>query len=106
MIILMNRLRIATFNVEWMVNLFDKAKPSLRTKPGKGMGRFPINPAGVAKRIAGVIEDLDAHIIGIQEGPRLLEQMQFFSDSFLAGRYKAAGIGTGSQNIYILIRDD
>jgi hypothetical protein len=102
----MNNLRIATFNVEWMVNLFDKGKPTLRTKPGKGMGRFPINPAGVAKRIAGVIEDLDAHIIGIQEGTRLLEQMQFFSDRFLGGRYTASGIGTGSQNIYTLVRDD
>ena len=102
----MTNLSIATFNVEWMVNLFESGKPKLRTKQIKAMGRVPIEPEVVARRIAGVIEDLDAHIIGIQEGPRLLEQMQFFSDKFLGGRYAAAGVGTGNQNVYSLVRND
>lgn len=102
----MKNLRIATFNVEWMVNLFDGNKPQLRTKQVKAMGRVPVNPKTVAERIAGVLTDLDAHIVGIQEGPRLLEQMQFFADEFLGGRYTAAGVGADSQNIFTLVRKD
>lgn len=102
----MPALRIATYNVEWMNNLFVRGQPTLRTKPGKGMGRFPLNPEGVAQRIAGVIDGLDAHIIGIQEGPSLLAQMQFFADTFLGGRYIASGVGTGTQCIYALVRKD
>lgn len=99
-------LRIATYNIEWMNNLFVKGEAKLRTKPGKGMGRFPSDPAGVAERIAGVIKELDAHIIGVQEGPASLNQMQFFCNEFLNGRYKASGIASGSQSIYALVRDD
>lgn len=102
----MQTLRVATYNVEWMNNLFVKGKPKLRTKPGKGMGRFPKNPKLVAEKLAGVIEDLDVHVIGIQEGPSTLEQMQFFADEFLGGRYKVSGIPSGSQSVYTLVRDD
>lgn len=102
----MSTLRIATYNIEWMNNLFLKGEAKLRTEPAKGMGRFPTNPRGVAERIAGVIKDLDAHIIGVQEGPSKLSQMQFFSDEFLDGRYLASGIEAGSQSIYALVRKD
>lgn len=102
----MANLRIATYNVEWMNNLFVKGKAAMRTKPATGMGRFPLDPDGVARRIAGVIDSLDAHIIGIQEGPSLLEQMQFFSDQYLGGRYRASGIESGNQSVYALVRDD
>jgi hypothetical protein len=102
----MHDLRIATYNIEWMNNLFVKGEDELRTKPGKGMGRFPSDPRGVAKRIAGVIADLDAHIIGVQEGPARVSQLQFFSNEFLGGRYTASGIESGSQSIYVLVRND
>lgn len=102
----MSNLRIATYNIEWMNNLFVKGEAKLRTKPGKGMGRFPSDPRGVAERIAGVIADLDAHIIGVQEGPARLSQMQFFADEFLDGRYRASGVESGTQSIYALVRDD
>ncbi len=102
----MSTLRIATYNIEWMNNLFLKGEAKLRTEPAKGMGRFPTDPRGVAERIAGVIKDLDAHIIGVQEGPSKLSQMQFFSDEFLDGRYTASGIESGSQSIYALVRND
>ncbi len=97
-------LRIATFNVEWMNNLFVSKKPKLRTSPGTGMGRNPKDPQAVAERIASVISDLDAHIIGIQEGPSTLEQMQYFADTFLEGKYEASGTESGSQSIYALVR--
>lgn len=102
----MSTLRIATYNIEWMNNLFVKGKPELRAKPGTAMGRNPKNARAVAERIAGVIRDLDAHIIGVQEGPSSLEQMQFFVDEFLDGRYKVSGIESGAQSIYGLVRND
>jgi hypothetical protein len=89
-----------------MNNLFVKGEAKLRDKPAKGMGRFPTDPRRVAERIAGVIKDLDAHIIGVEEGPSKLSQMQFFSDEFLDGRYTASGIESGSQSVYALVRND
>jgi len=89
-----------------MNNLFVKGQAELRTKQGRGMGRFPSDPKKVAERIAGVMKGIDAHIIGVQEGPATLSQIQFFCDEFLDGRYKASGIESGSQSIYTLVRDD
>lgn len=102
----MSRLRIATYNVEWMNNLFVKDQPRIRTTPRKGMGRNPVDPDGVARRIAGVMTDLDAHIIGVQEGPARLTQMQHFVDQYLGGAYDASGYESGAQSIYVLVRKD
>ncbi len=102
----MPNLRIATYNIEWMNNLFVNGEAKLRTKPAKGMGRFPNDPAKVAERIAGVVKGIDAHIIGVQEGPASQSQIQFFCDEFLDGRYKASGIESGNQSVYALVRDD
>lgn len=102
----MYSMRVATYNIEWMNNLFVKGEPKLRTDLAKGMGRFPKDPRLVAERIAGVITDIDAHILGIQEGPASLNQMQFFCDAFLGGRYQASGVSSGAQSIYVLVRDD
>lgn len=102
----MSTLRLATYNIEWMNNLFVKGQPELRTSPGTAMGRNPKSALTVAKRIAGVIEDLNAHIIGVQEGPSKLAQMQFFVDEFLDGAYAVSGIESGTQSIYALVRKD
>lgn len=99
-------LRIATYNIEWMNNLFVPGKPQLRTTAGSALGRNPKSARVVAERIASVIKDMDAHIIGVQEGPGRLEQMQFFIDEFLDGRYRASGKGSGSQTVYALVRKD
>lgn len=102
----MSTLRLATYNVEWMNNLFTKSQAEFRTSPGKAMGRNPVDARGVAERLAGVIKDLNAHIIGIQEGPSTLAQMQFFADELLDGAYTASGIASGAQSIYALVRKD
>ena len=62
------QIKIATFNAEWMVNLFKPGKPDLLLRPNKrtpGLGAKPKNPQGVADRIAAVIREVDADILGI-----------------------------------------
>ena len=74
-------IKIATFNVEWMVNLFKPNKPDLLTKQNKktaGLGAKPKNPQAVADKIAAVIKSVDADVLGICEGPPLKSQMQSF----------------------------
>jgi hypothetical protein len=100
----MGRLRIATYNVEWMNNLFVKGTAAFRDKPGKAMGRNPKDPVEVARRLAAVIEDVAADIIGIQEGPAHIEQMKHFVKKCLGNAYTVFGMESGSQSIYALVR--
>jgi hypothetical protein len=101
------QIKIATFNVEWMVNLFENGKPVLLTKQSKktpGLGAKPKNPQGVADRIASVIEDLDADIIGICEGPPRKAQMQTFVKEKLENAYAVYSMEDGPQSVHMLVR--
>jgi endonuclease/exonuclease/phosphatase family metal-dependent hydrolase len=100
----MTRLRIATYNVEWMNNLFELDGARLRTAPGKGIGRHPQDAATVARKIAAVMQDLDAHIIGVQEGPSRVEKMKLFVKQFLNDQYQVFGMEAGAQSNYALVR--
>jgi endonuclease/exonuclease/phosphatase family metal-dependent hydrolase len=99
-------IKIATFNVEWMVNLFKNGKPELATKQNKrapGLGAKPKDPQGVADRIAAVIKDLKADIIGICEGPPLKTQMQHFVKEKLGNDYVVYSMEDGSQSVHALV---
>jgi exonuclease III len=100
----MARLRIATYNVEWMNNWFEPGKALIRTKKGTGKGRNPVDSDAVARKVAAVITDLDADIIGIQEGPLRTTQMEFFVKTYLKGAYDVFGMESGVQSIYALVR--
>lgn len=100
-------LKVATFNVEWMVNLFKNGRPELLTKRSDrspGLGAKPKNPQGVADRIASVIRDLEADIVGICEGPPLKEQMQTFVREKLDDEYVVYSMPDGSQSVHALVR--
>ena len=81
----MSELMIATFNVEWMISIFGGLwkpwqSPHIPdTFPGKYFGKIWLEPIedvpALCERIADVIRDIDAQIIGIQEGPPLQEQL-------------------------------
>jgi hypothetical protein len=99
-------IKIATFNVEWMVNLFDNGKPTLLTKPSKttpGLGGKPKDPQGVAARIAAVIRAVDADITGICEGPPLKAQMETFVREKLNGDYDVYSMEDGAQSVHALV---
>ena len=99
-------LKISTFNVEWMVNLFKNGRPELATKQNKkapGLGAKPKDPQGVADRIANVIKEVDADILGICEGPPLKSQMQTFVRQKLDNDYRVYSMEDGSQSVHILV---
>lgn len=108
----MPSVKIATFNVEWMVAVFSgKWKDWNGTIPdsfpGKSLGGIKLDaiadvPA-LCERIAGVIKTIDAQIIGIQEGPPLTAQMQHFVDKFLDGSYKIHSSNPNWQGIHALV---
>ena len=99
-------IKIATFNVEWMVNLFKNGKAELSTKQNKkapGLGAKPKDPQGVANRIAAVIRDVDADVLGICEGPPLKAQMQTFVKQKLGNDYRVFSMEDGAQSVHILV---
>src|SRR5436190_5418637 len=102
------QIKISTFNVEWMVNLFKNGQPILLTKQSKktpGLGAKPKNPQGVADRIASVIDDLEADIIGICEGPPYKAQMQTFVKEKLGDRYAVYSMEDGAQSVHMLVHE-
>lgn len=99
-------IKIATFNVEWMVNLFKPNKPDLLTRQNKktpGLGAKPKDPNGVADRIAAVIKEVDADILGICEGPPLKAQMQRFVQQKLGNDYTVYSMEDGPQSVHALV---
>ena len=99
-------IKVATFNVEWMVNLFKNGTPEMLTKQNKGtpgLGAKPKNPQGVATRIASVIQAVDADILGICEGPPLKTQMQTFVKEKLGDIYTVYSMQDGPQSIHVLV---
>jgi len=100
-------IKIATFNVEWMVNLFRPGRPELLTKANPktpGLGGKPKDPQKVADRIAAVIRDVDADILGICEGPPLRSQMETFVREKLDDEYRVFSMEDGMQSVHALVR--
>lgn len=109
----MGKVKIACFNVEWMVSLFggkwndwDGSIPD--SFPGKHLGGIKLEPIAdvpaLCERIAGVIKDVDAQIVGIQEGPPLKAQMEYFVEEFLGGKYEVHSSNSKWQTVHALVR--
>ncbi|MBO6727768.1 MAG: hypothetical protein JJ911_19075 [Rhizobiaceae bacterium] len=102
----MPTLKIATFNTEWMINLYKKGKAEFwEGKSGsKGIGRKPKDVPMVCQRLAGVITDIKSDIIFIQEGPPQKAQMQLFADEYLNADYDVYSMPHGTQSNHALVR--
>lgn len=108
----MTRLKVATFNVEWMYSLFgaqwkhwDGSIPD--SFPGKQLGPITLEPIddipALCERIAGVIREVGAHIIGIQEGPPLKAQLRLFVQRFLNNDFAVLTSNSTIQTIHALV---
>jgi endonuclease/exonuclease/phosphatase family metal-dependent hydrolase len=108
----MPQLKIATFNVEWLISIFGGQWKNWNGKiPASFPGRTgPIRLApikdvpGLCQRIAGVIRQVDPDILGIEEGPPLLAQMQLFVRRFLNDRYHVYQSNEKQQSIFALAK--
>jgi hypothetical protein len=93
----MSELKIATFNAERMISIFGGLwtkwqSPNIpQSFPGKKLGGVTLEPIAdvpaLCERIAGVIREVGAQIISIEETPPLEEQMQVFVKRFLNDDY-------------------
>lgn len=109
----MPQIKVATFNCEWMVSIFGAlwknwVSPTIPdTFPGKRLGQINLEPIedvpALCERIAGVIRDMDAQIIGIQEGPPRKDQMEAFVERFLGGEYMVFQSNENWQSIHALV---
>ena len=102
----MGKIKIATFNVEWMVNLFKQGKAEFWEAECKsrGLGRKPKDVPMVCSRLAGVIRDMKADIIGIEEGPPRRDQLERFVSDYLGSEYDVYSMPDGRQSVHALVR--
>jgi hypothetical protein len=111
--VIMSELKLATFNCEWMISIFNGDWNQWdgtihQTFPGKQLGRIRLEaiddvPA-LCERLVGTIQDLQADIIGIQEGPPRQVQMEYFVQQFLNDDYVVLSSNARSQAIHALVR--
>lgn len=109
----MSELKLATFNCEWMISIFNGDWNQWdgtihQSFPGKQLGVIRLEaiadvPA-LCERLAGTIQDLQADIIGIQEGPPRRDQMEYFVQQFLNDDYVVHSSNARSQTIHALVR--
>lgn len=109
----MSEIKIATFNVEWMVSIFGgrwtnwQAPTIPASFPGRKIGDIELEPIddvhGLCRRLAGVIQEMGAQIIGIEEGPPLKAQMEAFVQQFLDDEYVVHHSNARWQSITALV---
>lgn len=104
----MPKLKITSYNAEWMTKLFDGTKTKFYIGPSLkgGPGAKPKNCQAVAQKIANVIKGVDSHIVGILEGPPRKAQMQLFVKEYLDDEYQVCSMQNGSQSVHVLVRND
>lgn len=110
----MARLKLLTFNIEWMYAIFGGVwkqwNGTIPTAfPGKNMGPIKLAPIGdvpaLCRRIAGVIKDSGAKIICIQEGPPRKDQLEFFVSQFLNDEYAVHSSNSRTQTNHALVHN-
>lgn len=110
----MARIKLATFNAEWMWSLFGATANSSwdgeipAAFPGATKGVLRLAPIAdvprLCRRIAGTLKAVNADILAIQEGPPLKAQMELFVRRFLDDAYEVFQSNPSQQSVYLLVR--
>lgn len=101
-------MRLLNWNIEWMNDWFvGGSQVAFRqSHPGRGI----TDVQDLAKRVAGVIDEIDPDALTVQEGPSDPREMRLFTDQFLLDpggepRFEVFGGFDGrAQKIYILVK--
>lgn len=98
-------MKIANWNIEWMNRWFTADLDAAAFRPSADIsGVTDIDD--LCRRVANVIDGLDADVLTVQEGPSRKEEMALFVQRFLDGTYTVLGpTGKGSQKLFTLIRN-
>ncbi len=108
----MARIKIATFNIEWMISLFGGDWSAWNgtipdTFPGKSLGGIRLAPIAdvpaLCRRIAGVIKAVEPGILAVQEGPPLKDQMELFVREYLDDDFVVQSSNARSQSLHVLV---
>lgn len=104
----MAKMKVASFNCEWMTKLFVGTQAAFYQGPSQkgGPGAQPKNVQLVCKRIAEVIKALKSNVVGIVEGPPRKQQMELFVKDYLAGKYTVFSAENGSQSNHLLVHQN
>lgn len=93
--VVMARFKLTTWNIEWMNKLFETS--GVRFKSSQSV-------KDTCERIAAVFADLNADIVGVQEGPSKKAKMKLFVQNYLNNDYDIFYIPSGSQSNYALVK--
>ncbi|MEM6844638.1 MAG: endonuclease/exonuclease/phosphatase family protein [Bacteroidota bacterium] len=99
-------MKIANWNIEWMNRWFNSDSDPVALKTPEQAQNVGISDLpDLMRRVGQVIENIQADVIAIQEGPSRREEMQLFVNQALQGQYDIYGpSGMGQQKLYVLVR--
>ena len=99
-------LRVANWNIEWMNRWFAADDGPARFRKSREISGVT-DISDLATRVAKVIQDMEADLVNIQEGPSRRSEMDLFVGTYLNGKYDVIGpAGKGQQKLYTLVRKD
>jgi endonuclease/exonuclease/phosphatase family metal-dependent hydrolase len=105
----MVKLKITSFNAEWMNDWFlsGTSTPKFKTKFKDRESNKMIDTATVASKVANLIGSINPDILAIQEGPSEKKEMQLFIDTYLGDQGYKCEIGSdgSSQKIHLLYKE-
>lgn len=107
-------LKITTFNIEWMNDLFYPNEPRFKAshKKGRRTGPSITNIPALCSRVQGTIHQVNPDILGVVEGPKLQSQMEKFVQEYLSDQsgdplYSVvASESERDQRPYLLVKQD
>jgi exonuclease III len=101
-------MRVVNWNIEWMNDWFVGGGSVAFRQHNPRTGITDV--AGLCRRVASVINNLDPDVLTIEEGPSDIREMELFVDTYLIDERRNrlfdifGGIDGGAQKIYTLVK--
>lgn len=106
----MTAIKLVSWNMEWMNDLFATNEGAAAFRPDDEAPQHNRDTTVGARRhdLSGVLNELDADIVVVIEGPNRTEELQLFFDTDVHGKWKTHVQKTKgqTQNIGIAVRTD